>query len=92
MAFDPVDGHSDKRAMHRGYSDGMTRAFELVLTPAILGAFGWGLDSWLGFFPILTIVFTVLGVVGVFVKMWLGYEAEMRGHDERFRARTGAAS
>ena len=80
---------SDAR-LNRGYSDGMTRAFELVLTPAILAGFGWLLDRWLDLFPVLTITFAVLGVVGTFVKIYLGYEAEMQVHEAERKARTDA--
>ncbi len=88
MAFDQDDQHRDKRALNRGYSDGMTRAFEIVLTPAIFAGFGWLLDRWLGLFPILTIVFLVFGVVGIFTKLYLGYEAEMLVHEDERRARS----
>lgn len=69
---------NDKRATNRGFDDGMSRAFELAATPLVFGAAGYGLDSWLGIKPVLTIALAVFAVVGVFVRMWYGYDAEMR--------------
>jgi hypothetical protein len=70
-----------RRQLNRGYDDGMTRALEIVLTPLFLGGIGFALDAWLGTRPVLTITLGVLGVVGIFVKMWLGYDREMRAHE-----------
>ncbi len=70
-----------QRQINRGYDDGLARAIEFVLTPLFLGAIGFGLDSWLGTRPLLTIGLGVLGVVGTFVKLWLGYDREMRSHE-----------
>lgn len=71
---------SDLRArqqLNRGYSDGLARGTELVLTPLVLGAFGWLLDRWLGTGPVLAIALGIFGVVGVFVKLKLGYDHQM---------------
>lgn len=70
-----------QRQINRGYDDGLARAIEFVLTPLFLGGIGFGLDAWLGTRPLLAIVLGLLGVVGVFVKMWLGYDREMRRHE-----------
>ena len=67
-----------KQQLNRGYSDGLARGIELVVAPLIMGAFGWLLDSWLGTDPILTIVFGVFGIAGIFAKLWAGYDREMR--------------
>lgn len=66
-----------KQQLNRGYSDGMARGMEIVLTPLILGAIGWLLDGWLGTGHLLALVLGVLGVVGVFTKLKLGYDRQM---------------
>jgi F0F1-type ATP synthase assembly protein I len=66
-----------KQQLNRGYSDGLARGFELVITPMIFGGIGWLLDSWLGTGPILAIAFGVFGVVGIFAKLKLGYDRDM---------------
>jgi hypothetical protein len=66
-----------KQQLNRGYSDGMARGMEVVLTPLILGAFGWVLDGWIGISPVLTLTFGALGAAGIFVKLKLGYDKQM---------------
>jgi hypothetical protein len=70
-----------QRQVNRGYDDGLSRAIELVLTPLFLGGIGFALDAWLGTRPFLAIGLGVAGVVGIFVKLWLGYDREMRAHE-----------
>jgi F0F1-type ATP synthase assembly protein I len=66
-----------RQQLNRGYNDGLARGMEIVLTPLLLGAFGWLLDSWLGTDPFLAIGFGVLGVAGIFTKLKLGYDRQM---------------
>ena len=66
-----------KQQLNRGYSDGMARGMELVLSMLLLGAFGWLLDSWLDTGKIFTILFGFLGVAGAFAKLKLGYDRQM---------------
>ena len=73
----------DKRDLYNGFGNGLSRAFELAVTPAVLGAMGYGLDRWLGLVPVLTIAFVLLGLTGMFVRMWYGYDAEMKAHESR---------
>ena len=67
--------------LYNGAGEGMNRAFELALTPAIIGAFGYLLDRWLGLLPVFTIVFFLVGMAGVIARMWYGYEARMKEHE-----------
>jgi len=53
------NGHNGSRDVQNGFGDGLAKAFELVLTPALFGLAGFGLDRWLGLTPLLTIVLTV---------------------------------
>lgn len=76
-----------KRQLNRGYGDGLSRAFEIVLTPVILGFLGSLVDGWLGTRPGFTIGFAAVGVTGVFVKMWIGYDREMRAHEAKLPGR-----
>jgi F0F1-type ATP synthase assembly protein I len=78
-----------KRQLNRGYSDGLSRAFEIVLTPLILGFLGRLVDGWLDTRPGFMIGFAALGVVGVFVKLWIGYDREMRAHEAQLPGGAG---
>ncbi len=83
---------NDKQAMNRGFGDGMSRAFELVVTPALFGLLGLGIDHVAGTSPVFVVALGLFGVVGTFVRLWYGYDAEMRSHEasSRWAPRTGA--
>jgi Flp pilus assembly protein TadB len=70
------------REVQHGFGDGLAKAFELVLTPAIFGLLGFGLDRWLGLTPWLTVLFTVWALGAVFYMTWFRYDAEMRRLEE----------
>ena len=72
----------ERHEVQNGFGDGLAKAFELVLTPAILGLAGFGLDRWLGLTPLLTILFTVWALGAVVYMTWFRYEAEMRRVEE----------
>ncbi len=72
---------NDKQAMNRGFGDGMSRAFELVVTPLVFGGFGYLIDVVAGTSPVFVIGLSIFGVIGTFVRMWFGYDAEMRTHE-----------
>jgi len=73
----PVSDLRARQQLNRGYSDGLARGTELVLTPLVFGALGWLLDGWLGTGHVLAIALGIFGVVGVFVKLKLGYDRQM---------------
>lgn len=74
-------GVGPKGELYNGAGEGMSRAFELAVTPAVIAGFGYLLDRWLGLLPILTIVFFLVGVAGVITRMWYSYDAEMKEHE-----------
>lgn len=66
-----------KQQLNRGYSDGMARGIEIVVTPFVFGGIGWLLDGRFGTGPFLAVGLGLFGAVGVFVKMKLGYDQQM---------------
>lgn len=74
---------ASRQKLNRGYHDGFTRAMEIVLTPLLFGLAGRAVDGWLGTDPVFMLGFGALAVVGLFVKIWLGYDREMRAHEAR---------
>jgi hypothetical protein len=70
-----------RRKLYSGYADSMTRAFELVIAPLVFGLIGFALDRVFGLTPILTIIAVVIAFGGTGVKLWYGYDREMRAHD-----------
>ncbi|MDQ4069583.1 MAG: AtpZ/AtpI family protein [Actinomycetota bacterium] len=67
--------------LYNGFGEGLSRAFELALTPAIIGGLGYLLDRWLGLLPLFTIVFFLVAMVGLIARMWYGYDARMKEHE-----------
>ena len=58
--------------------DGVTAAFELVLTPAAFAFLGYLIDRWTGVGPLF--VFILGGTVGVYEigKLWYTYTQRMK--------------
>jgi F0F1-type ATP synthase assembly protein I len=72
---------NDKRDLYNGFGDGLARAFEYAVTPAIFGFLGYLLDRAIGTVPVFTIILALLCVVGMFLKTWYAYDATMRAHE-----------
>ncbi len=63
--------------LYNGAGEGLSRAMELALTPAIIGGFGYLLDRWLGVVPVFTIIFFLIAMAGLMARMWYAYDARM---------------
>lgn len=72
---------TSRQKLNRGYSDGLARAMEIVVSPLLLGLLGRLFDGWLGTSPVLMIAFGSFGAAGIAVKLWVGYDREMRDHE-----------
>ena len=72
-----VDQRNWKRDSYNGFGNGLAKAFEIALVPAILGAAGYGLDRLIGIVPVLTIVFSVLAIIGMFARSYYAYTYQM---------------
>ncbi len=67
--------------LYNGAGEGLSRAFELALTPALIGGLGYLLDRWLGIVPVLTIIFFLVAMAGLMARMYYGYDARMKEHE-----------
>lgn len=52
--------------------------YELAVVVVLFTLGGLALDRWLGLVPLFTIVLTLLGAFGAGVKIWVGYDRQMR--------------
>lgn len=66
-----------RQKLNRGYADSTARGIEIALVPVVFGGIGWLLDGAAGTSPTFTIGFAVFAIVGMFVKLWLRYDADM---------------
>jgi F0F1-type ATP synthase assembly protein I len=73
----------EKRELNTGFGDALARAFELVATPGIFAFFGWLLDRRLGTTPLFAFVFFFVVLGYIVWKMWMGYVADMKRHEQR---------
>lgn len=83
---------SASRELNKGFGDGMSRAVELVLTPLVFGGLGFGLDLLAGTSPVFTVALAVFAMVGMFIRLWYGYDLEMRNHEASIIGRGAPAS
>jgi F0F1-type ATP synthase assembly protein I len=72
---------NDKRDLYNGFGDGLAKAFEFAVTPGIFGVLGYLLDRAIGTLPLFTIILALLCIVGMFLKTWYTYDADMRTHE-----------
>lgn len=66
----------------KGYSTAMGRGFELAITLAVMVGLGLLADAVFDTTPVFVILFSVLGFAGITVKLYLGYDLEMKKHEE----------
>ena len=78
----PFDRSRYARDTGAGYGNAMGRGLELALTVLVMTGMGWGIDRLAGTAPLFVIVLSLLGFAGIGVKLKLGYDLEMRQHEE----------
>ncbi len=71
----------ERQELNNGFGAAMARAFEMVATPGVFAAMGYGLDHLLGLHLVLTWGLGGLAMTGMFIRMYYGYEADMRRHE-----------
>ena len=69
---------SVRQKLNRGYADGLSRGIEIALVPVVFGGIGWLLDRQFGTAPLFTLGLVVFAFVGTMIKLWIGYDADMR--------------
>ena len=72
-----------KRDSYNGYGNGLAKAFELTMTPALFGGIGYLIDRKADTKPWFTVGLVLFAIVGMFVRMWYGYDDEMKAHEKK---------
>ncbi|MGI8664265.1 MAG: hypothetical protein ACR2LQ_13810 [Acidimicrobiales bacterium] len=78
------DGSVDlqgRRELNQGFGDSLARAFELVLTPVLMGAIGWFVDSRIGTKPFVALGLFLFTVVYLFWKLFARYDSAMKAKE-----------
>lgn len=60
----------------------MATAMELVITPSVIGLFGWLLDARIGTRPLFTVILALAAMVGVGVSHYFRYMVRVTREDE----------
>jgi F0F1-type ATP synthase assembly protein I len=58
------------------------KGMDFAFTLALFFGLGYLLDRWIGTTPLFMIVLSVAAIVGLTLRIWSRYEAEMQAHDE----------
>jgi F0F1-type ATP synthase assembly protein I len=74
---------SARREINRAAGDALSTAFELSVTPVLMGLAGWGLDAWIGTSPLFLLVFFLLTVCYEVWKHLTLYNARMREQEAK---------
>lgn len=82
----------ERKQLYSGFGDGMSRAFEMAATPAIIAGLGWLVDRAAGTSPLFTLVFFALGVIGIGIRTWYAYDLDMRTEEARLLGEGAAES
>jgi F0F1-type ATP synthase assembly protein I len=77
----------EQRELWNGFSNALSRAIELVVTPLLFALGGYGLDRWLGTSPLFVVLLAALAFVGLAVKSYYVYREDMRVHEQRLPGR-----
>lgn len=73
----------ERRDLYNGFGNGLSRAFELAVTPALFGGIGYVVDQGLGTQPLFMIVALLAALAGMFVRLWYAYDSEMKAEEAR---------
>ncbi|WP_419840815.1 AtpZ/AtpI family protein [Candidatus Poriferisodalis sp.] len=69
-----------------GSEDGLAKAIEIVMTPALFAAAGFGLDRWWGTGPWLALSFGMVAFIGKLLVEWYRYAERMHVHEQEIAA------
>ena len=65
---------------------------DIALTMLVFLGVGYGLDRWLGLFPVFTITLVVFAAIGAFVRLKYTYDAAMEQLEAERRGTASAAT
>jgi F0F1-type ATP synthase assembly protein I len=76
VAVDQRD-QDERRKLNQGFGAALTNAFDIALVPVMFAGIGWLIDRGLGTGWVFTTILAIVGLVGVFVKLYYRYTSEM---------------
>lgn len=74
---------NDRERLYNGFSDALARAVEYVAVPLIFAWIGYRLDGRFGTGVVLTVALGAFGFVGVSLRTWFSYVADMEAEEAK---------
>jgi F0F1-type ATP synthase assembly protein I len=71
----------ERRELNNGFGEALSRAFEFAVTPVVFGFLGHLIDMRLNTSPIFLLALAAFAVVGMFVRLWYGYDQAMQAKE-----------
>lgn len=78
----PAGERRDQRDTWHGFSNALSHAFELVATTALFVLLGLWIDGRVGTRPLFTVVLGLLAVIGLGVRAYYTYMAQIARDEE----------
>jgi F0F1-type ATP synthase assembly protein I len=78
----PEGERRDQRDTWHGFSNALSRSFEMAATLALFVLFGLFVDGRLGTRPIFTVVLGLLAVIGLGARAYYTYQAQIARDEE----------
>ena len=72
----------EHQATWQGFGDALAMAVEFAATPLLFALFGYWLDRVFGTGPVLAITIGLVGLVGVVLRTYYWYQANMSREEE----------
>lgn len=72
----------EQQATWKGFGDALAMAVEFVATPLLFALFGYWLDRVFGTGPVFAITIGLVGLVGVVLRTYYWYQADMSREEE----------
>jgi F0F1-type ATP synthase assembly protein I len=78
----PAGERRDQRDMWHGFSNALSHAFELVIATVLFVLLGLWIDGRVGTRPLFTVVLGLLAVIGLGVRAYYTYLAQIERDEE----------
>jgi ATP synthase protein I len=77
-----TDRWARQRAVNNAFGEALAYAFEFAATVLVFSGIGWLLDRWLGTAPVLIVVLSLFGFVGVCLRTVYRYKEKVELEEE----------
>jgi F0F1-type ATP synthase assembly protein I len=73
---------AERRSLNNAFGEALAYAFEFAATAVLFAGLGWLLDRWLGTEPLLIVVLSAFGFIGVCLRTVYRYKEKVELEEE----------